>query len=879
MEAYQAAMLIAAPMTDLAWDMLKPRLLAQRESAELFEYTREQNAAVLRLTVQSIPTEASSNNPAKGQDREYERRLQPLRIRLGEIADEYIYGLWHGGKALTWDNTPIFTANSLHHIWKSHINEQQSSQCQSRSADRQGEDSDKTNSLTLDNMKWVYDTKIRPLADKHRREHFLCACCPVANGAKWYSFESFMQHFGAKHTSSFSKGNVVVHWQTAEWPDEPPFHLSPVRGVKAGHSNTRLNERTYACTLPPGAYSNPLASDHMVLEPIRYTGTTDINQSNVVHGPSTERTASGSVLSDVVTELRRIDAGASIHEADDSAKKLTLVNDLSAMWSAVRGIQTDLECVLLRTVFYHTAKSFSDQYGHHPSLPLVTELLSSQVPLRSLRDLKGLACKICVATANPGDGGTTPYYGRIRNVKLFKLHSLLEHFAQAHRSVSPPDWMTNMVETPFDVGVEELRKAVGMDETKLALIAATLEGTCDPTALLAISANKSNANIRPVVVGTNGVLHRLKQKRGAQAKRKKSKPIDIAQTSRLPKLEFKQQATLLVSKGDHLEKHALDPSRFDTDIGRSVESKPAPIMRTDVMTETRKALSFSPAAMQLPYRSPSAASSPRSPLRQARSHTGLRPAPSTPLDIAAILASLNGHTNHAASDMPIRSPAPLDRQLSADRQETSERQLHPEYYGPIANTAQPAFHHAPQSQPDNSHASFSDGVAALRASLSTGPPGAQAKHTHATRSGNQFQPSPQHAATATPHWYEHERHYDQRIATEQAEPVQYIQLPAQRYARSDDYHHLSPQQITYVDENGRLIELIPIERAPVQQVQYSPATHGHEAYTQPVSGRLYVSNWTQSPAAYDTARFADSEYSDAHGTRRLAEDASESRFS
>jgi hypothetical protein len=873
-EAYQAAMLIAAPMTELAWNMLEPRLLAQRESAELLEHTREQNMAILRLASQPISREAFSNKSTTDQNREYERKLQPLRTRLGEIADEYIYGQWHGGRALTWDNTPIFTANTLHHIWRSYTSEQQSSEHRIRAEDQatgqHERGSNKTNALTLDNMKWVYDTKVRALADKHRREHFLCADCPGTGGAKWFSFESLMQHFGAKHTSSFSKGNIVVHWQTAEWPEEPPFHLIPAKVAKSDHWDAGSNNRTDKCSSAPG---------NIVLEPVHYMRPT--STSNLDIFPA-QRVESGSFAADPKQESERVDTGTSLFGTDDTAKKLKLVNELSAVWSAVHGIETDLECVLVRTVFHHAVKSFSAQYGHDPPLALVKEALSSQAALQTLRNSKGLACKVCVANANLVGDSTTPYYGRIRNVKLFKLLPLLEHFTQMHMGDSSSSCVANIVETPFDVGIEELRNATGMDETKLALIVAILEETCDPDARLAISAHNTNA--RPVLVGSNGILHRLEQKTGAQAKRKKSKPGEIAQASRLTKAKDKGHPTSLILDGSHLEKQTLDPSRFDTDIGRSEEPKVVPITQANVtkslaLSEPQQASSFTPVAVERSYRNPSVARSTGSPSQQERPHSDLTAAPRAPLDIAAILASINGQTRSQASETPTHFSARLDRQPLGNRQERYERQRDSERYTPMTNAAQTAFHHA--SQQYSTRRSFSDGVEALRASLSTGP----SKHAYAKGSETEYQPISQQAVTATRRRYEQEWRYDQHGATRQEEAVQYIQLPAQQHAQNGDYHHLLPQQITYIDEYGRPVELIPIERAPLPQVQYISDAYGHQTHAHPVSGRLHASHadpgqdWTQYPTVYDTTQLDDNEYSYSRDVHRVAESAPHPRFS
>ncbi len=76
-----------------------------------------------------------------------------------------------------------------------------------------------TRKLTLENMKWLFDVKVKPLTEPYMKELFYCRSCEANN--KLYGFEGVVQHYAAKHTSSLSLGSVVVHWR-AEWPEAPP---------------------------------------------------------------------------------------------------------------------------------------------------------------------------------------------------------------------------------------------------------------------------------------------------------------------------------------------------------------------------------------------------------------------------------------------------------------------------------------------------------------------------------------------------------------------------------------------------------------------------------------------------------------------------------
>jgi hypothetical protein len=85
--------------------------------------------------------------------------------------------------------------------------------------------------LVLENMKWVFDTKIKPLTDS--KELFLCNGCEY--NPRFYSFESVLQHYAAKHTNTLSNGAIVVNWR-AEWPEHPPFKPEPDIAMSTFHS-------------------------------------------------------------------------------------------------------------------------------------------------------------------------------------------------------------------------------------------------------------------------------------------------------------------------------------------------------------------------------------------------------------------------------------------------------------------------------------------------------------------------------------------------------------------------------------------------------------------------------------------------------------------
>ena len=246
MESFQAALQIPMPLTENAWDLLLPRLLAQRPDAE-----KQAIAAVNKgRTPVAAPERRGPHNvdSREAQDREWEESQAPLRDRLGRYADMIMGQAWQNGSSVTNANCPSFAADVLLGSRQMYLSEPSQEDVSAGPCGR----------LVLDNMKWIFDVKIKPLTEKFRREIFLCHDCTT--NKKFYGFEAVIQHYGAKHTNSFSVGNVVVHWREAEWPEHPPFHPNPGRLPHTGRSNHQQQNRGLWNRYPPLQHNMGFAS-------------------------------------------------------------------------------------------------------------------------------------------------------------------------------------------------------------------------------------------------------------------------------------------------------------------------------------------------------------------------------------------------------------------------------------------------------------------------------------------------------------------------------------------------------------------------------------------------------------------------------------------
>lgn len=229
MEAFQAAIQISQPLNDQAWQVLKPRLLIQRAYAERRENDRATENHLLQAEHKHRRLqEAQIKETRDNLDREWESIQMPIRTQLMRLAEERIETHWAGGKSVTKDNCPQFAADVLLYVRGKFYDEvsQEDGTIGTISETTKSDSADRSASriLILENMKWLFDYQIKPWTEKLQKELFLCNGCD--GNFKFYGLESVVQHYAAKHTTSLSLGNQVVHWR-AEWPEHPPFHPEP----------------------------------------------------------------------------------------------------------------------------------------------------------------------------------------------------------------------------------------------------------------------------------------------------------------------------------------------------------------------------------------------------------------------------------------------------------------------------------------------------------------------------------------------------------------------------------------------------------------------------------------------------------------------------
>ena len=585
MNSFQAATQISQALTDHAWDVLKPRLLAEKPYAERKEEERVREAEALEEGYkQKRQQEAQLKETKEALDREWDSVQAPVRNKIGALADEIISEHWSNGDSVSKDTSPKFAADVLifvrERFYADKAREDESARAAGEPVKVDQPNEPPTRKLILENMKWLFDTKIKPLTENYQKELFLCNGCE--GNFKFYGFEGVVQHYAAKHTSLLSMGSVVVHWR-AEWPEHPPFHPNPSAAKAAYYKiptpvNTSL--QTPAGHEPQaqafyGAYGHP--TEPMTAGPPQYDGAQAPpsayhanyaspqqnggysypstqgylsysqmpqleqgqavpypNQQNIYpnppqgyngyvppqypqpspgygfpygqptyptypHGSEYPRTGSyppepaaqyygaGAVSNSATFPARPVPVHPSGLAPDVYQKQLDeLAMQAREIWFGTSGIKDIPQSVRIFVVIHHVASRFAATYTNEPSLAMFIDGLDNHSKMRPVRSLNGLACKTCV-TAGSGGGSDMHAFAQspVADRRLFTLPHLLNHFRSAHvddayavkeptapQEPSKPDWKRDMIELPELPLIADLINAPGMDDAKLALVAA-----------------------------------------------------------------------------------------------------------------------------------------------------------------------------------------------------------------------------------------------------------------------------------------------------------------------------------------------------------------------------------------------------------------------
>lgn len=506
--SFQAALQIITPMDDQAWEVLKPRLLAQRADAEQRE---KENAAHTQEELDDKRNlNAATKEAREAEDSDWDEIQAPVRACIAGLADEIIRDGWDDGEKVSRETCPKFAVEALTYIRKRFYAEVAKDTASARAAGKspvvdppQGPFTQK---LTLENMKWIFDIKIKPHTERYRKEIFLCNGCDVT--ARYYGFEGVIQHYAAKHTNALSVGNIVVHWR-AEWPEHPPFTSEPKtakqgffpgqpppghKGLQSGPPQSHQTQASapvygqpsWNASQPQGSQAPFLGANSgyapspgyqanfYLADPSQPFPATQLQQPSY-NGTAQPQPAGlynynyGAYQSNGQAGYQPMQAPPflSQHKAhlEDMAR---LAREL---WNATSNMKDTLSIVRVQTVIYHLAKRFYAKFRIPLPLSTFNDGLSNHKDMRPVRNVNGLICRVC----HQGIGG---YVAAEDERKSWSLPQLTSHFQSKHvepflhigQYGQPPEWTVDMVLLPEPAAVSNLRAAIINDGQKYHLV-------------------------------------------------------------------------------------------------------------------------------------------------------------------------------------------------------------------------------------------------------------------------------------------------------------------------------------------------------------------------------------------------------------------------
>lgn len=491
--SFQAALQLITPLDDNAWELLKPRLLAQRGEAEL----REKQSSSNTQGPQERLAKEAEKKPAKESrevtDEEWDDIQGPVRARIAEYADEIIEG-WNNGAKVKKKNCPQFAADVLLYVRKRFYAEVARDNAAVLAAGKrlvvEPAEGPWTQKLTLENMKWVFDVKIKPRTEQLRKELFLCNGCLGGNGLlKYFGFEGVLQHYAAKHTIALSLGNIVVHWR-AEWPEVPPFSPEPLTKEKSYYDSSSSNslpstaapiQQSYPGFQagPPSGYAPPLygpeapplshysSGPPIPMPPMAAYGQTGSHAyatpylSTPYHDAAAYASyppafSSGMAYNphDQANGYPTPQAGPGTFDygppysghfdttdvpsttRSQLSRMETIAQTTQSVWAKVGNNKKIPPSVRAYVVISQVAKAFEDSYHEKLTLTLFIDATAKNKKLRMVRALNGVPCKLC--DGNP----------------VFHLPQLVRHFKTEHvdglkdQGLVPMNWQTEMIKLP-----------------------------------------------------------------------------------------------------------------------------------------------------------------------------------------------------------------------------------------------------------------------------------------------------------------------------------------------------------------------------------------------------------------------------------------------
>ncbi|KAI0548612.1 hypothetical protein F4679DRAFT_550240 [Xylaria curta] len=527
--SFQAAIQITSPFDDTAWNLLKPRLIAQRRDVDQELGQNQKTCSQSPVAPEQTPQRQSLESKQQV-DKTWDDAQAPLRARISALADQIICDVWGNGRKVKKESSPQFAVEVLLYVRKRFYAEIEEDDAAARAAGQQPisdpPNGPYTRKLTLENMRWIFDVKIKPLTEPQRKELFYCHGHGCEANIKLYGFEGVVQHYAAKHTSCLSLGNVVVHWR-AEWPIVPPFHPEPhnIKNQRVGLAKHKSKE--IAGTIPQTAQEQPLRLGEVIpyheqsalhiqydavitqppygenpyaaplrehihpfhAQPPQHPNYPLLNENALqgpplhaagLYGPHQAADADLYYHDLVPWQDHVLQQLQSPYHAQSPPSYFTWLEDMARnsreLWFSIAPVRELPGPIRIFVVIHHMSTWFRTRFLEEPSLGTFIDGLSHKKEMRPIRNVNGLQCKACclrLGTATAAD----------QDKQSYSLPQLVKHFHERHvkqsYAIGAPvlNWCNDMIHLPDLSILSNLGSLANMDNHRFALIHSALSGT------------------------------------------------------------------------------------------------------------------------------------------------------------------------------------------------------------------------------------------------------------------------------------------------------------------------------------------------------------------------------------------------------------------
>lgn len=226
--SFQISLEKAEPFRDEEWNNLKQQLMSQYKKVRRAE---RKSAAAAKGSEKHQANSTAKKSTETALQGEHDAETL-AKIRITTLTDQFIGDHLSEGQSVEQNDYAQFTIDLLAYVHKHYYAEFSKKNTTSLAP-----------KLTLGDMVWIFDHKVRRVLKDTDEDLFSCKRC--LKSRKRFGFNAFIQHYLSKHAPKpGQKGKKMRDRLRVEWPGEIPFGSSPIQQVSNVDSKSPSSQTT-----------------------------------------------------------------------------------------------------------------------------------------------------------------------------------------------------------------------------------------------------------------------------------------------------------------------------------------------------------------------------------------------------------------------------------------------------------------------------------------------------------------------------------------------------------------------------------------------------------------------------------------------------------